>query len=355
MKLARGHWVDITLVVAAFALQTVPLPQPFIENVYANGFYAALARAFVPLSNSAPFAIGDVLVAAFVVGVIVYWVARLRRARGKRWSTIGSLVLRTASIVALSTIWFNASWGLNYRRAPIVARVAYDAARVTPQNVAAFSKRITDDLNRTAPLAHAQVESAEAMRLALAQAFAPVVGRVGDTWTVNVSRPKATLFQFWFAAAGIGGEFDPYAYETIVNTNFAPIELPFTIAHEWGHVAGFGDESDASLIAALTCLRSSDPLVHYSGLFWIYRYLPVAQRRRMHVTPLVTADINGARDRFLRHYQPQLFAMHWFAYDKYLRSRGVTRGVASYSLFVQVLVGTPIDAQGLPLVRGLRT
>jgi hypothetical protein len=38
-------------------------------------------------------------------------------------------------------------------------------------------------------------------------------------------------------------------------------------------------------------------------------------------------------------------------YDKYLRANRVTAGVASYSLFVQVLVGTPLDADGLPLRR----
>jgi hypothetical protein len=355
MTLARSHLVDIALVVAAVALQIVPLPQSFIENVYANGFYAALARVLVPLSNHVPFSIGDVLFVAIVMGVIVYWVARLRRARGKRWSTVGSLVLRTASIVAVLTIWFDISWALNYRRVPIVARVAYDATRVNPQNVAAFSKRIIDDLNRTAPLAHAQPESAEAMQLALAQAYAPVVARVGDTWTVNVSRPKATIFQFWFAAAGIGGEFDPFAYETIVNADFLPYELPFALAHEWGHVAGFGDESDANLIAALTCLRSSDPLAHYSGLFWIYAWLPQSERRKTPLTVQVAADIKASRERFFRHYQPQLYSLQWFAYDKYLRTRGVTSGVVSYSLFVQVLVGTPMDAQGLPLVRKPRT
>jgi Protein of unknown function (DUF3810) len=238
---------------------------------------------------------------------------------------------------------------------PIMGRVAYDATRVNPQSVAAFSKRIIDDLNRTAPLAHAQPESSEAMQLALEQAYAPVVQRVGDTWAINVSRPKTTVFQFWFAGAGIGGEWDPFAYETILNADFLRFELPFVLAHEWGHVAGFGDESDANLIAALTCLRSSDPLAHYSGLFWIYGWLPRSEREHTAITPLVAADLAATRERFLRHYQPQLYSLQWFTYDKYLRSRGVTSGVVSYSLFVQVLVGTPMDAQGLPLVRKPRT
>jgi hypothetical protein len=351
----RRHWVDIALIAVAIVLQIAPLPQSFIEDDYANGIYARLARAFVPLSNRVPFAIGDLISLVIVVGIVAYWVVRLRNARGRRWLTVGALLLRTVSVVAVIAIWFDASWALNYRRTPIIARVAYDQPRVTPQAVAAFSKRIIDDLNRTAPLAHDLNESSEAMQFALVHAYEPVVQRLGDSWTVNVTRPKLTLLQPWFAAAGIGGQWDPFAYETILNSEFLPYELPFALAHEWGHVGGFGDESDANLIAALTCLRSTDPFVHYSGLFWTYGFLPESERKRTNVTPLVYADLVASRDRFYRHYKPQIYSMQWFAYDKYLRANRVTRGVVSYSLFVQVLVGTPLDAEGLPIVRDVRT
>ena len=40
--------------------------------------------------------------------------------------------------------------------------------------------------------------------------------------------------------------------------------------------------------------------------------------------------------------------MQWRFYDRYLRSSGVTGGVASYGEFLKLLVGTPLDDQGLP-------
>ncbi len=350
MTAVRRHAVELVLIAVAAGLQIVPIAPLWIENGYANGLYAALATALVPVANAVPFTIGDVLVVAIVLGFVLYWVTGPRRLRGSRVARLAVVGLRSAAALAAIVIWFDAAWALNYRRVPVVGRVAFDRARVTPANVAAFSARIVTELNATAPLAHRRNDSEAQLESALSRAFAPVVRRLGDRYEVAVSRPKHTLFNRWFATAGVGGQWDPFAYETILNADFLPFERPFAIAHEWGHVAGFGDESDANLIGALTTLRSDDPLIRYSGLFWAYGFLPDAERRKLAVSALVRTDLEAARERFLRHYNPRVFAVQWFVYDKYLRANRVTAGVASYSLFVQVLVGTPLDRNGLPLL-----
>jgi hypothetical protein len=350
VKAARPYAIDIGLIVVAGFLQWLPLPESWIENSYANGIYAALARTFVPLANTTPFTIGDVLLIAIVLGVIGCWVVGWRRSGGSQGIRALNLALRTVAIAAFIVIWFDAAWALNYRRAPIVRRVAFDPARLDAHSVAAFSARIVSELNATAPLAHADQPSEAQMETDLAQAEEPVLRRLGDRSSIAVSRPKRTLFDFWFAKAGIGGQWDPFAYETLLNAEFLPFERPFALAHEWGHVAGFGDESDANLIAALTTLRSQDAFIRYSGLFWAYGFLPDADRRALRVSPLVRADLTAARRRFLRSYDPRLSALQWYVYDKYLRANRVPAGVVSYSLFIQVLVGTPLDAAGLPVM-----
>jgi len=351
LKAARSHAIDVGLIVLAGLLQWLPLPANWIENGYANGIYSALARTFVPLANATPFTIGDVLLIAILLGVIAYWILGWRRTSGSRRSRALKLTLRTAAIAAFIIVWFDAAWALNYRRAPIVRRVAFDPVRLSARNVAAFSAQIVAGLNATAPAAHAEHPSEAALESALAQAEEPVLRRLGDSGSIAVSRPKRTIFDPWFAKAGIGGQWDPFAYETLLNAEFLPFERPFALAHEWGHVAGFGDESDANLIAALTTLRSKNAFIRYSGLFWAYGFLPAADRRRLHVSPLVRADLIAARQRFLRTYDPRLSALQWYVYDKYLRANRVPAGVVSYSLFIQVLVGTPLDGAGLPVAR----
>ncbi len=355
MSIVRRCTIDIVIILAAVALRSAAFSPAWIEHTYANGVYAGLARTFVPLSNRLPFAVGDLLLIALVAGLGTTWIVGLRRKRYAWPVRTGLLVVRTAAVAAVVVIWFDAAWALNYRRVPVVGRVAFDATRVTPATVTAFSKRIIAALNATAPLAHAHAPSEETVERSLAQAFGPVARRLGDTYDVRVSRPKTTLLNWWFATAGIGGTWNPFAYETILNADFLPFERPFALAHEWGHVAGFGDESDANLIAALTTLRCADPFIRYSGLFWAYGFLPDADRQAVPVTPLVAADLAAARARFLAHYNPQLFSLQWFVYDKYLRANRVKAGVVSYSLFVQVLVGTPLDGDGLPVSRPPRS
>lgn len=342
---------DLLLIAAAVVLQIAAVPARWIEEDYANGVYAGLARTFVPFANAVPFTIGDVIFAAIVLGIITYWIFGWRAGRGAWPGRAAVLLLRTAAVAACIVIWFDAAWALNYRRAPIVRRVAFDRTRLTPRDVAAFGARIVAELNATAPLAHAQHDTETQMEAALEGAFEPVVRRLGDRYDVIVSRPKSTIFDWWFGVAGIGGQWDPFAYETVLNAQFLPFERPFAIAHEWGHVAGFGDESDANLIAALTTMRAKDPFIRYSGLFWAYGFLPDGDRQAARLTPLVRADLAAARQRFFRTYNPHLYALQWYVYDKYLRANRVTAGVVSYSLFVQVLVGTPLDRDGLPLTR----
>ncbi|MEA2720679.1 MAG: hypothetical protein QOJ39_2543, partial [Candidatus Eremiobacteraeota bacterium] len=298
-----------------------------------------------------PFAFGDLELIVVLAALIVWWVRALRRApRERKRRTALALIAHTAGFVALGIVVFELLWGLNYRRATVVARVDYSEARVTGAAVARFSERIVDTLNANVAAAHAETLD----RAKLRAAFEPLVRRLGDDWNVEVTLPKTTLLDPYYEAAGIGGQYSPFAFETLLNASFLPFEVPRALAHEWAHVGGFTNEGDANYIGTLACLRSGDPLIRYSGAFWTYGDLPDSERRRLHLDPRVIADFQASRERFLRNYKPQIFAMQWKMYDRFLRSNGVAGGVASYGFFLKLLVGTPLDAAGLPVVRSGR-
>ncbi len=344
----RALALDALAFLLAWAATSAPLSRDWIEFGYANGIFAAMNRTFVPLSEIVPFAVGD-LEAIVVLALLVWWWTRaIRRAtRGRKLLTVLALLVHTAGFVAIGIVAFELLWGLNYRRATVSARVDFSEARVTDAAVARFSERIVDTLNANVAAAHA--ESLD--RAKLRAAFEPLIQRLGDDWQVAVTAPKPTLLDPYYEAAGIGGQYQPFAFETLLNGSFLPFEVPRALAHEWAHVGGFTDEGDANYIGTLACLRSDDPLIRYSGAFWTYGDLPESQRKRLHLDPRVIADFQASRERFFRHYKPQIFAFQWRFYDRFLRSNGVRRGVASYGFFLKLLVGTPLDADGLPQVR----
>ena len=344
----RALALDALALVLAWIATSAPLPRGWIEHGYANGMFAAMNRALVPLTDRVPFAAGDLELVAVLVALAAWWVRALRRApRGRKRRTVLALLAHTAGFAALGVVLFELLWGLNYRRATVSARVDYSQARVTNAAVAQFSERIVDTLNTNVAAAHEETLD----RAKLRAAFEPLVGRLGDEWNVAVTVPKTTIVDPYYEAAGIGGQYSPFAFETLLNASFLPVEVPRALAHEWAHVAGFTNEGDANYIGTLACLRSNDPLIRYSGAFWTYGDLPESERRRLHLDPRVIADFQASRERFLRRYKPQLFSMQWTFYDRFLRSNGVSGGVASYGFFLQLLVGTTMDSDGLPVVK----
>ncbi len=347
----RALALDALAMLLAWAATSARLPRTRIEEQYANGLFAAMNRAVVPLTDRVPFAIGDAELIVVIAVLFIWWTRSIGGARrGRKARTVLALLAHTAGFAALGIVLFEVLWGFNYRRATVAARVDYQASRVTPAAVSRFSERIVGILNHDVGAAHAETLDREKLR----DAFEPVVERLGDEWDVAVTAPKTTLLNPYYEAAGIGGQYSPFSFETLLNASFLPFEVPRALAHEWSHAGGFTDEGDANYIGTLACLRSSDPLIRYSGAFWTYGELPLSERKRLHLKPRVVADFKAAQARFLLHYKPQIFAIQWRFYDRFLRSNGVKGGVASYGFFLRLLVGTTVDAAGLPVVRATR-
>jgi hypothetical protein len=346
-----GFALDAALIALAFLFTQTPLPASTIERFYTNGAFAWLNTTFVPLANAVPFALGDLEVALAILVPLALAIVRLRRARTRRMRAVLTLAAHGAGYAAAIVLAFELLWALNYHRVPITARVDFDAARVDAPAVDAYAARIARILNAdvASAHAHAHAQTTAQTRAELAAAFAPVVARLGDTWPVAVTVPKTTIADRVYAMAGVGGQYDPYAFETLLAATFLPFEWERALAHEWAHVAGFGNEGDANFIGTVTCLRASDPLLRYSAAFWTYGEFPADVRARHPISAAVVADYTASSARFNRFYNPKLFAFSWHLYDRYLRANGVQGGVVSYNDDLRLLVGTRFDADGLPL------
>ena len=77
----------------------------------------------------------------------------------------------------------------------------------------------------------ARANEIRSQRAQLKRDFLPVVERLGDTWNVAVTVPKTTLADRLYALAGVGGQYDPYAFETLLAATFLPFESPRALAH----------------------------------------------------------------------------------------------------------------------------
>ena len=346
----------------------MPLPRHTVERVYSRGIYPVLQPALTAMSNSTPFAWFDAVVLLALAGVGAMWVLRLQHAVRVRQTpsshtnrgiarTFGVLVRDTAAIGAILYFWFLGAWGLNYQRAPLREQLDFREERITRDALRALAGRTVDSLNALHDPAHSAGwgEAAE-LPIALAPAFQRAQQDLALPWTARTGRPKRTLFNFYFTRVSIDGMTAPFFLETLVNGTLLPYERAATVAHEWSHLAGYADESEANFLGWLVCMRGT-AAVQYSG--WLSLYgtviaaLPREERddvaRRLNDGP--RADLRAISDRILRYAVPAASRAGYAVYDKFLKANRVEAGVRSYSEVLRLLLGTRFTDDGAPVLR----
>jgi hypothetical protein len=222
---------------------------------------------------------------------------------------------------------------------------------VTPQAAAALRRRAMAEMNALAPAAHAR--AAEALDLdALRAAWLPLVQRAGDDWTPSVGGPKPTVADPFMIATGTSGFINPLTLNVALASDLLWFERPFDLAHEWSHDAAYAREDEANYFGILTCLRSADPAVRYSGWFELFLYLP-QKRHYAHreFVPLVWADFAAMRKRDARHINVMLARWSWRTYNVYLKSNRISSGIANYDEVTRLMLGVPLDSSSLPIAQ----
>ena len=345
--------IKIILIIIALALLLVSLPARFVERFYSNGFYSFLQPLLTPVANLVPFAIVDLLLISAILGLPAWWIVRLRRAgRGHRRRAAGLLALDTLALASVAFITFQILWGFNYERAPLAAKLDFDRARVSPQALTELRRQVIEQLNAEAVARQSDWPDEGAWRELLLTAFNQTVSHLGNRRGIAAGRPKRTLMNFYLAAAGIEGFVNPFGLEVVLESSVLPFEKPFLLAHEWGHLAGFADESEASFVGLLACLHSDSSAIRYAGWLALYLYLPDDPKgEAAPLAPEVVADLKAIAEREARHRNATISQVQWKVYDQFLKASGVEAGVASYGMMVRLVLGTRFEPGWVPAWR----
>ncbi len=351
----RGVVARLVLVASAVALAWAPMDPAWVERVYSRGWYPALQPILTSLSSLAPVALLDVWIVLAVFSCAWTGWQVLRAPSGTRLRAVAGALIRGLVAASFVYIAFLACWGLNYRRPPITERLDFESSRVTAAEVDAASRRAVAELNRLHQPADADLQATPtlaAMRVRLAPAFTLAQRALGQSRLATAGRPKISMLSPFFRWATVDGMVNPLGLEVIVNPEVLPVEQPFVIAHEWGHLAGWARESEASYVGWLTC-RAGDHLARYSGwlsLYWhLRRDLPSDRVRTIDAL----LDAGPRRDLVaiaarLRRGQPLVQRASWRTYDQFLKANRVDEGVKSYDEVVTLILGIAADAEGRP-------
>jgi hypothetical protein len=341
----------LSLIFAAVGAALVPLPASWVEALYSQRAYLALQRVVTAASNRAPFALFDVLIGA-ALAWLIFTVLRLPRRWRKTGAAraLGALVLGWAAAAAVVYLAFLAAWGLNYRRPPLASRLSFSRERVTESAAKTLAARIVPRANQLHTAGGGGVDWAGVMPL-LAPSFDRVQQQLAQVTPATPGRPKRTLLTLWFERAGVDGMTDPFLLETLVNSSILPFERPSVAAHEWAHLAGYADESEANFVGWLVCLQGP-PAAEYSGhLALLWQVLPALSREdRAALPPLsagVRSDLKAIAERVAKA-TPVFREASWRVYDKYLKANRVEKGIRSYDAALELVLGTRFDDGWVP-------
>jgi hypothetical protein len=150
----------------------------------------------------------------------------------------------------------------------------------------------------------------------------------------------------WLYRWSTSGFYNPYTGECNIESDMHPLQVHFVMAHEWTHAQGITDEGDANFLAYLICIQSIDPYIQYSGHLAYWRYiirelqkrLPDQYPQVMTAVPVgIKKDLLEIRES-LDKYPDFLPALRDAIYDTYLKTHGVSEGLASYNKIVTLVV-----------------
>ncbi len=351
-------WLRLGLILAALVVAAAPLPPRFVETWYSRGIYPTLQAAITSVSNTIPIALLDITVLILVAALGFGFWRRARAAGVLRALTSGLVTLLT--LAAAVFLIFFVLWGLNYRRLPLEQKIEYDRSRVTKEAALRLAEYALLQVNSLHAQAHGAESGAAGARTgppepALEAAFASAERMLGSERLAVPGVPKRSLLERYFRMAAIDGMTDPFFLEVILNPDTLPFERPFVLMHEWAHLAGYANESEANFVAWLACTQG-DALARYSGWLAIFEHvvasLPKTDRARL--TSQLAAgprgDLQAAAARYARA-SPVVRTAARDVYDTYLRANRVDEGVASYSAVVRLILGAGLEEGGGPRLR----
>ncbi len=341
-----------TLVLAAVAVALVPLPHAFVERWYSTFLYVHMQHVVTRGSNLVPFVLFDALIIVTVAAWLAWSIADVRRGRG----FLVKLAVRTVTWTAILYLAFLFLWGLNYRRVPLTDKLQFDPGAISTTSAQALASSAVDRLNALHGPAHAtswaELGSVEP---SLSGALDRVQRELGGTHSFLPARPKRTMLNPFFRISAVDGMTDPYFLETLIITDLLPFERPMDIAHEWGHLAGFADESEASFIGWLACLHGSVADQYSGWLFMFEELLPAvaepdraALLRRLDSGPLT--DLRAIAQRQRTHVNRVVASASERIYDGYLKANRVQAGITSYDEVVRLVLGVRYGPDWTPLL-----
>jgi hypothetical protein len=265
-----------------------------------------------------------------------------------------NVLLRITYYVSLFFLIFILTAGINYNREYYAVHVGITVQNSSAEDLIRLYLMLVERANGLAD----QIETDERGVFALSrgnlnhtarQAMLDLNAKYGGLGTYFPKAKAPFTSRLTLSNLNISGFFAPWTMEAHYNSDMPDSDIPFVIAHELAHFAGFMREDEANFIAYLAAAYSPCPDFQYSAVknaissvlnsYWraafdtdgydeLYSLLP-AQLQRDFI----------AGSEYWRQFRGRAADISHRANDTYLRVNRQDDGVQSYGRMVDLLLG----------------
>ena len=346
----KMNWWWIALGSIAILVRVLLSNSPeIIERYYAQGLFLGIRRVIDSTVGFLPIP----LIYLFFLVLIFFIVKKIRNLIRNHVSaklTIVNILFSLVTFLFGLVFFFLVLWGFNYGRLPLEQKL-----KIKPQPLS------LTELKTELDWTHQEVVNAR--NQIPNHSIAPIDASFLPTDIENEIRTivKNELYQLGYKTAGnvrgrllkpkgvlmrIGtsGVYFPWVGECNIDSGLHPVQIPFTLAHEFFHGYGFTDEGTCNFLAYLACMHSDNPVFQYSGQLGYWRYLASSYRRmdsenyKTYFETIPKGVLNDiiAIDEEIDKY-PDIFPDFRDAfYDTYLKTQGISEGMKNYSRIVML-------------------
>lgn len=340
----------------------VDMVYPYVIRTWQGVLAQWSSAVSFPIWQLLAVALGVVILCSFVLMVIFKW-------NPIQW--LGWVAAVFAGIYMLHTLL----WGLNYYAGPLADDMRLETASYTLEELTEAAEYYRDQANRLA--GQVNRDGSGNVDFGDFETLANSAGEGFETLTYKHHYPvfagsrlpvKELGWADMYTSMGITGVTFGLTGEACVNPQIPDVTLPFTMCHEMAHRMCIATERDANFAAFLACSVHSDPSFQYSGYFMAYRYCytALASVRTQSATAALQDLISGVSDQLQR----DLLAYDAFftskksqsatdfadtVNDTYLKTSGVSSGIASYGEVCDLLVNWHIQTVVLPSISDIES
>ena len=321
----------------------------FVEQYYSKGLFVWIRGIF----DSTLYYSKLPMIFAFFFFSILNLLHILVRPFREKESLKNKLVKFLLSLSAfLSILYFSFMWlwGFNYLRTPIEQSMSFAPQPIPSKDLKSKLVDRLPELIEARNAIHATFSSPidtsflpgdfedkirDAVIFALQSHNYPAKSKVQGRFL-----PKGTLLRIKTA-----GVYFPFIGESNIDAGLHPLQYAETLAHEFAHAYGFGDEGTCSFIAYLALKDNTDPFIRYSLLLDYWRtlarnYLQYDnedyQSFRSTLPQGIVADLNAIAENRLKY--PSFFPnSRNRIYDSYLKAQGIKEGLQNYNRVIMLV------------------